>query len=179
LLVFGLAAGHELAYRLTLAAPLRDDVLTSSGHGYLAYLPLALSVTLALAVAAFAWRVVALLRGSRGGRAPAGVFAALPPVAFAVQEHAERLIYDGRFPVELVSDPTFAVGLVLQVPIALAAVVLARACELLAHQVAASLARKPPRARFAPFVARIASGVTLPRLHPLAFASSGRGPPLP
>lgn len=178
LLVFGLAAGHDLAYRLTVPGEhARRHELALAGHGYLAYLPLVLGICFALLAVAFGVRVFALVRRRTLRTTPAGLFAALPPLAFALQEHLERFVQLGRFPTELVTDPTFLVGLLLQVPFALAALVLARACDSLARGLAAALVGVRPSPGFAPFVARFATACSRPRLHPLALAYSERGPP--
>jgi len=108
----GTLVAHAVAYRL-LRAP------SEGVHGYLAHLPqlltvLALPVLLALAVAG-------------RSRAPkAWPFAAASVAAFVAQEHLERLAHTGELPL-LVDRPVFLLGLVLQVPFAIVAWLVARA----------------------------------------------------
>jgi hypothetical protein len=124
----GCLAAHSLAYHLVSAREER--------HGYLAFAPLLLGLLGALAI------VGVLLRGR--SLSPFAC-AALPPLAFVVQEHVERL--------ELVlTEPAFLVGLALQLPFALAALVAARAFLSAADRVLRALGgRRPPvRLRIAP-----------------------------
>jgi hypothetical protein len=148
----GCLAAHSLAYHLTGAG--------SEAHGYLAFAPLFIGVLAALAlVGAF----------RRGPRRPALHFAVLPPLAFVVQEHAERL--------QLVAtEPAFLVGLALQLPFSLAALVAARAFLGLADRVAAALAERPFPRR-APTLAAPLTRIVTPRISPLAASRSSRAPP--
>ena len=148
----GCLAAHSLAYHLVSAREER--------HGYLAFAPLLLGLLGAFAVAG------AFRRGRT--RSPL-VFAALPPLAFVVQEHAERL--------ELVmTEPAFLVGLALQLPFALAALVAARAFLGLADLVVEALSAPVVAAR-APVLAAPALAFDLPRPSPLAGSHSSRAPP--
>lgn len=148
----GCLAAHSFAYHL-VSAP-------SERHGYLAYAPLFLGL---LGAVAF----VGLVRRGRA-RSPLA-FAALPPLAFVVQEHAERLQL-------VVAEPAFLVGLALQLPFALAALVAARAFLGLADLVADALAARPALPR-ATALSPSLEVVHVPRLSPLAFSRSSRAPP--
>ena len=148
----GCLAAHSLAYHL-LSTP-------EERHGYLAFAPLFLGVLGAVAI------VGAVRRGRV--RSPLA-FAALPPLAFVVQEHAERLEL-------VVSEPAFLVGLALQLPFALAALVAARAFLGVADRVMEALAVRPKTLR-APVTAPAAAGVDLLRLTLLAGSRSSRAPP--
>jgi len=148
----GCLAAHSLAYHL-VAAP-------AERHGYLAFAPLFLGVLGAVAL-------VGLVRRGRA-RSPLA-FAALPPLAFVVQEHAERLQL-------VVTEPAFLVGLALQLPFALAALVAARAFLGLADLVADALTAPPDLPRAAALAAPL-EVVDVPRLSPLAFSRSSRAPP--
>ncbi len=53
-------------------------------------------------------------------------FAVLAPAIFSGQELFERLLHDGALPYTLVFEKTFALGLILQLPFALLACILAR-----------------------------------------------------
>jgi hypothetical protein len=178
LLVIGLLAGHSLGYRLAVAdAHERAHLLEESGHGYLAYAPLVVAVGLSLVVVAFAARVRAFVRGDQVREAPPWLFALLPPLAFLAQEYVERALHTHGFTWASALEPAVLTGLVLQIPIALIALAVARALARLAKVVARALgdARR----------ARIAS-LLLPgsyELEPLPSARvagrgwSERGPP--
>jgi hypothetical protein len=148
----GCLAAHSLAYHLVSNAEER--------HGYLAFAPLFLGLLGAAAI-------VGALR--RGRAHSPFFFALLPPLAFAVQEHVERL--------QLVAtEPAFLVGLVLQLPFALAALVAARAFLGLADLVAEALTVRP-RVRRAPAVLAPAPGPDVSRAMLLSGPRSSRAPP--
>jgi hypothetical protein len=75
-------------------------------------------------------------------RPPIPLFAVLPPIGFTVQEYVERLIGSGAVPYDLVVEPTFLVGLALQLPFSLAALLLTRALYALGFGVGRVLARR-------------------------------------
>lgn len=111
LATLGVLAGHEVAYAIT-ATP--QEVL----HGYLNHLP---QVTLLLALLS----LVGASFVERGSRLALWPFPAVALVAFAVQEHLERLAHSGSVPF-LLDKPFFVVGLLLQAVVAFAAWLLAR-----------------------------------------------------
>ena len=121
----GLLAGHDLAYRLT-----GSDGL--SLHGYLAHAP-QLVVVLALPAALLA------AAGTRRRAPRPAAFALLGSASFVAMEHLERL-GQGGLP-WLLTTPTFLVGLVLQLPFALAAWWIAR----LLLRLEPATRRRPPR----------------------------------
>jgi hypothetical protein len=98
-----------------------------AGHAYLGYTPAILLWGLALLLAGLVLCVWQGMRGGRPSAPPLRLFALLPPVGFAAQEHLERLIGTGRIPLDVVTEPTFLVGLALQLPFALAALLIAYA----------------------------------------------------
>ena len=153
----GVLLAHGLAYRLTGAdaAPI---------HAYLDHAPQVLVVML-LVGACFA----ALGPRARGPSVRLVPVAAL--VAFAVQEHVERLVHTGELPL-LATTPAFLVGLLLQVPVALCAWALAR--WLL--RAVAEPAGRPPHVPWMMFAIVVPDGfdVDVVRVRPLP----GRGPPL-
>lgn len=148
----GCLAAHSLAYHLVSVPEER--------HGYLAFAPLFLGVLGAVAV------VGAVRRGRV--RSPLA-FAALPPLAFVVQEHAERLEL-------VVAEPAFLIGLVLQLPFALAALVAARAFLGVADRVIDALVVRP-QTRRATATAAPATVVDVLRVTLLAGSRSSRAPP--
>jgi hypothetical protein len=119
---------HCFAYWLVAPGAERHMGLhADAGHAYLGYTPAIVIWGLALLLAGL---VLCVWQGMRGGRPsppPLRLFALLPPAGFAVQEHAERLVGTGVIPHDLVTEPTFLVGLALQLPFALAALLLAYA----------------------------------------------------
>ena len=153
----GVLVSHALAYRLT-ATP------SDRFHAYLEHAP---QVLLVLALSG-------IVLGGFGRRreAPAAhVFPLIAVTTFVLQEHIERVVHEGSLPV-LVTSPAFLVGLVLQVPVALVAWVLAR--WLLAAVGDAPARRIPVRPRFdLPLVAL--PGSALGSVDPPA--ALGRGPP--
>jgi hypothetical protein len=159
----GCLAAHFAAY--ALATPTAH---AHASHGYLGHLPLVGGAALAVVLAAALRQAV---RGRRGTRPSPWLFALLPPLAFALQEHAERLAQ----PALVVAEPTFLLGLALQLPFAALAWLLARAILRVADALGALIA-PPPRPRgFAPL--RLAAAWVAP-LHPvLTAAISERGPP--
>ena len=108
----GVLGAHALAYALTGTDP-------GSMHAYLSHAPQVVGVlaTLGLVGLAFQQRSV--------GRSHAWAFALLAPLGFACQEHVERLAHTGEVP-QLLTTPSFLVGLVLQVPVAILCVAVAR-----------------------------------------------------
>jgi hypothetical protein len=128
LAVAGSQVAHWLAYAVVgQTAAERAHLLADSGHGYLTYLPLALGLLTSLLVLALVSEVRHAAAGSTARPPGFWPFAALAPMLFACQEHLERLAHDGTFPWGAFAEPTFAVGLLLQLPFALAAYLVARA----------------------------------------------------
>jgi CDP-diglyceride synthetase len=144
LMIGGLLAGHALGYRLAITdAHARADALAHSGHGYLAYAPLALTVCFGLLLAVLVLRGLAAFRGAAGRPAASPTIVLLSPVAFVVQEFAERLIYSGHVPWTTMLEPGFLVGFALQLPFALAALLIAWALDSVAQVVGRALSARP------------------------------------
>jgi hypothetical protein len=179
LMIGGLLAGHWLAYRAAIGdAHARAHSLDVTGHGYLAYAPTIVAVCLALVLMALVLRVsLSLRRAPRA--APPAAFAALPLLAFSLQEHLERFVHSGELPWTAAFEPTFAIGIAVQLPFAFAALLVAEVLDSLAHAVGAALATaEPPRLSLQlPPVLTVAA-VAVPRLAVLARGYSGRAPPL-
>lgn len=167
-MLVGVVVAHALAYRWTVPAAERASVLRGTGHAWQAYLPFLLTPTLALLA-------FGLLRSAfdRGARPAAWPFAVLPPLAFVLQEHLERLAYDGSLRLAL-TTPVLA-GVLLAVPFGLAAYAIARALLGLTEAAARTLAARPPSLLASPALAAPASS---PVPTPVALAAGfGRGPP--
>lgn len=179
----GTEVAHWLAFRLVYpGAYERSVVLQQTGHGYFSWLPLAGGIGCALLVSA----LVVHGRGAADPEAGAVVatglwrFAVMPPLAFALQEHLERLISNGSV-MGVVFEPTFMLGVVLTLPFALVAYVVARLLLRVAEHVGRLLGRpRGSRLRYRPGLScPVAfSELFLPRVAVLAVGHAERGPPL-
>jgi hypothetical protein len=127
LAVAGSQAAHALAYHFVVTdSGERSQVLAGTGHGYLTLAPFGLALVTAILMLALVSEVRLSASGA-ASRTPAfWSFAALAPLTFVCQEHFERLLHDGTFPWGAATQPTFAVGLALQLPFALIAYLVAR-----------------------------------------------------
>ncbi len=127
LVAAGVVVSHTLAYSLT-------GTPTGPVHGYLGHAP---QLLLVLAIAGLAlgglesfrlesFRLESFRLGSSRLRPPAAwPFPAVALATFVIQEHLERYVHTGDVPV-LVGSRVFLVGLLLQLPVALAAWAIAR-----------------------------------------------------
>jgi len=148
LVLGGTEVAHAFAYRIVYPqAAVRLRVLTDTGHGYLDWIPLLLGVGAAAVLVGLLSSVVDALRRRPPAPVPAWAFALLPVTAFTLQELLERWFAVGGFPWWMVEQPTFRVGLVLQLPFALLAYVVARVLLRVAERVAVVL-RVAPRFAF-------------------------------
>ena len=175
----GCLAAHALAYRLVAAqAHPRSSLLALTGHGYLGYAPLVLGVLVAVLVVALGTVVAEVARGSSRPRLSASSFFMLPLLGFVVQEHVERYVHAGYLSPATVLEPAFLVGVVLQVPFALAAFLLARALLAVAEVVGKALAVRPRPRPVAQALHRLSPGAPdLARIAVLALGYPERGPP--
>ncbi len=164
---------HLVAYRLV--AP-RSEI----HHRTLAmpHWRLCVAVCLAALLVALAASLASAIRGRRRPDVPVWFFGLVPPLGFVVQEHLERLLHAGTVPYATALEPVFVVGLLLQLPFAVAAYLLARAVVTLGELVARALG-SARRARLvaSPTDRACARGADLPRLSALALGHSERGPP--
>jgi hypothetical protein len=177
----GSLLAHCFAYRLVEPdAHMRAHMLHESGHGYLTYAPRVFAGALALVLLALCAHAYDTYRGRAPRVAPPPwVFGALPPAGFVLQEHLERLVHTGSFALHAFVEPTFFVGLWLQVPFAAAAFLLARALLRVAERVGAALARVERARRPHTLVdALVPDSFDSPRIPVLARGRAQRGPPL-
>ena len=179
LLVAGQLAGHSLGYRVAIPdAHARADALAQSGHGYLGYVPVALTICLGLLLAALVFRGITAFRGlpSRPAASPALVL--LPPVAFVAQEYVERLVHVGHLQWAAALQPSFLAGLALQLPIALAALLLVWVLESIAERVGRSLSEQRPYPAPPSLLPAPAGAIALARSGGLERGYGERAPPL-
>jgi hypothetical protein len=173
---------HCLAYLLVSpGAEHQMGLHAEDGHAWLGYTPALAIWGLTLIVAGLVLCVGEGLRGRLPSRPPVRLFAVLPPIGFTVQEHLERLIGSGAVPYDLVVEPTFLVGLALQLPFSLAALLLTRALYALGFGLGRVLARRLAlrRAlRYAPpSLLRLPAAAVLVRPSVLATGHGPRAPP--
>ena len=153
----GVLLAHSLAYRLT-------STPTDPFHAYFEHVP---QILLLLALAVLALAGV----GSRLEVPRAAGFPIVALATFVLQEHVERLVHGGGVPF-LLTTPAFLVGLLLQVPVALAAWARGR---WLVGAVQASRTRRPRPARLVLCV-RSLLRADPPKASELRLPP-GRGPP--
>jgi hypothetical protein len=179
LTVAGWITAHEVAYRLALPHPhVGGPGSGTPGHAYLAYASLLVVLCLLVAVLCTAGLVARHHCLRTPSRRLLLLFVLLPPLGFALQEMTESLLTTGVLPAEAALEPTFLLGLLLQLPFALAALVVARVL----FAVARSLARTVDGARRPKLVSLDLSSPSVidacpPRLPALAFGYGERGPP--
>lgn len=179
LALLGSQLAHAADYRLIEpSAHERAEMLAGTGHGYFNYSLFFGALIGAATVAAF----VALVSDAHRGRVhrvpPCYPLVLLPLLTFVFQEHLERALHDGHFPLTAAIDPTFVVGLALQLPIALAMFGVARLLLRTAQALGRALADAPvvPVLRLTPLWTP--TPIVLPRTSPLSSGRTGRGPPL-
>ena len=180
LMAVGGVVAHAVAYRLlTPEHGSHAGMNHPHGESVFPHLEVCLAVCGAIAVAAVAISLFDRVCAMRRLVAPVWVFALVPPLGFVLQEHLEHALVTSALPLTAFAEPTFAVGLALQIPFALAAFLLARSLLAFAVALVARLGT-PPRVRllaaepsFWP-VARIGT----PRISALARGHGQRAPPL-
>ena len=176
----GTELAHALAYSLVYPqARIRWRVMAASGHGYTGWLTLAVAIAGALSLVGVFHGTVDAARRRPPRPVPAWAFGLLPLVAFSLQEFLERWVAVGGFPWWTVEQPTFAVGLALQLPFALLGFVLARLLSRVVEHIGVVL-RVRARIRFSlagTGIFRPTSVVELLRPPVLADRHAGRGPP--
>ena len=150
-MVAGSQTAHALAYRIVYRqTQFRIRDLLSTGHGYMVghpgWIPLALGMLVALELLGFVWTLVSAV-GHQSARPslPAWAFALLPLIGFTLQEFLERWFMGGSLPWWFVVQPTFRVGLLLQLPFGLAVYLMARLLLRATEQIAETLRIVPVR----------------------------------
>ena len=183
LAAIGWLGGHSLAYVFVEPhGAHREELLAETGHSYLQGAPIIIACALTVILTGL---VLAIHDGVRG-RARAHVrvwpLSLLPPVGYAAQEHLERLIELNEFPVGVVLEPTFLVGIALQVPLGAAAFLIARAVLAFGHALGRRVAIGPaprPCAWVPPASVSVPPDPVLARAPILAGGHGQRAPPSP
>jgi hypothetical protein len=179
LTVAGWISAHEVAYRLALPHPhAGGSDVAERGHAYLAFGALVLALCFLIALVCTAG-LVARPDGLRPPSRRLLLFVVLvPPLGFALQELAEGLLTTGALPYEAASEPTFLLGILLQLPFALAALTVARVLFAFARCLARSVggAGRPRRVSLELSLPPVIDACR-PRVPALAFGYGERGPP--
>jgi hypothetical protein len=183
LMVVGSQVAHVFAYRWVYPnAHVRLSELLATGHSYMgspSYAPMLLGFVFASELVAAGCVLVGALRRSRQRAVPAWAFALLPMLGFTLQEFIERWLSGSPFPWWMVLQPTYRVGLLLQLPFALVAYLVARLLLRAADRVGRILRGAVARPALIRVSLRwVVLEVDRPRRRVLASGRSGRGPPL-
>ena len=130
----GWFTAHSVAYRLAVPdSHDRAELLSATGHGYLELEPIFIACGLLLMSAGLFASVTQGIGDRPQGRLPVWLFTLMPALGFIVLEHLERMVGHHGFPYALALEPTFLIGLALQLPFAVAAVSFSYALHALAH----------------------------------------------
>src|SRR5436309_1076047 len=175
LMLGGSQLAHAVAYRLAYPqAHVRVVHMLATGHSYFTQLPLVLAAAGACLLVSLAVTACDAARGRPARALPAWAFALLPPLAFALQELLELSLHTGTFAWHVVLAPTFAPGLLLQLPFALLAYLVAWLLLRAAERIGLALQRPAPRLRIAP---AFALAPVAPAARLLAGRQLARAPP--
>lgn len=169
---------HSASY--LLVSPHDDErarVLADTGHGYLAFGPLLVAAAVTLVLLGLAAVAIEGARGRSRPRSASWPFAVLPVLGFAVQEHLERLFHEGGFPSLVALEPTFLLGVLLQIPLAAAALLVARVLTGVAHTLGRTLVGEVKPARVPAPLALAPDGTALLSPPRLALGYAERAPP--
>jgi hypothetical protein len=175
------AAGMLLAHQLTWGVAAHGHEAEVS-HGYLRYPAIFFALAAAVLAVASTRHFVQTLVGTEAAKVPSAVtFAVLPIVGFVFQEHLEHLVAARELEVGFFLSPPFVVGLVLQLPFALAALLVARLILRVIRTAVTTLRRAAARRRWVfvqlsvPVVCAAVGGRA--RSRGLSFSWAGRAPP--
>jgi len=172
-----MSGGKPLAVAYRLAYPqahVRVLHMIATGHSYFTRLPVVLAAAGACLLVALVVTACDAARGRTARALPAWAFALLPPLAFALQELLELSLHTGTFAWHAVLAPTFAPGLLLQLPFALLMYVVARVLLRAAERIGRALRRPAPRLRAA---LALAAAPVAPAVRLLAGRRLARAPP--
>jgi hypothetical protein len=174
----GSLGAHSLSYLFVSARTTEGagEASERAGNGGTSYLVLFLGIVAATAIVAACARLLLARAGARRAGVSHWLFFVLPPLAFASQELAERLLNAEAFPFHAALEPRFLVGLLLQLPFGLLALLVARALLRVVERIVRTLAGRSRRlATGAPW--QPGQIVDLPQIPALALGHAERGPP--
>jgi hypothetical protein len=180
LLLVAETIGHEAVARVFDRGDARHRLLTGVVVDSREIACTAAALAVALVLTAVAGRVLAAFRGARDRPLPRWRLAAIPAVAFLVQEHVERLAHDGGGGALVASaEPAVLAGLALQLPCGVLALLLVRTLLRRADDLGFALARRSS-GRLWPVLASLRGRLQASPFRPatLAAAHAGRAPPL-
>jgi hypothetical protein len=176
----GSMGAHSVSYLVVSARTTENagEASERASSGGPSYLVLFLGIFAATAiVAACARLLLGRARVRRAGSVSPWLFFMLPPLAFATQELAERLLHAEALPFRAAFEPRFLLGLLLQLPFGLLALLVARALVRVVERIADGFARRPRPRLAASAPSRPRQAVELPRIPALALGYAERGPP--
>ena len=181
LMAAGSLGAHATAALLTSAPAVEHgrELVERSSAGTAADSVVAGGIAGALVILAGGSWLVSLIRGRPRRGASHRLFFWMPPLAFSVQELLERVLRAEAAPFNAAFEPRFLIGLALQIPFGLAALLLARLLLRVAQRIVRALRRTPQFSlRRRPTLARPLIGCVPPRIPALALGYPQRGPPL-
>ena len=148
LMLGGSQFAHAVAYRIVYPqAHVRVLHMLATGHSYFTRAPIVLAAAGACLLVSLAFAALDAARDRPSRALPAAAFALLPPLAFVLQEMLELSLHTGTFAWRAVLAPTFVPGLLLQLPFALLAYVVARLLLRAAARIGRALAPSVPALR--------------------------------
>lgn len=180
LMVAGSVGAHIVA-RIVTGAHVSEGSRESAERastGMAGHTVMLVGIVAALTFVACVMRLVSIIRRRPGSGTSPGFFFVLPPLAFVLQEIVERLLHAEAAPFQSAFEPRFLMGLALQIPFGLVALLAARILLRVAARIARALSPSPfiPLGRRSP-VARQPTVCELPRIPALALGYPQRGPP--
>jgi hypothetical protein len=175
----GSLAAHSLSYTFVSAraAEHGPEASERASSGSASDLVLLIGMLAALAAAVVVFALAR--RRRRGVGASPWLFFVLPPLAFASQELAERLLHAEAFPFQATLETRFLLGLLLQLPFGLLALLVARALLRVVERLVLALGAERPLRLRTSVSWSLPDPVVLPRIPALALGYPQRGPPTP
>ena len=169
----GMLLAHQFAWELG-----GHEHAGGAAHGYLQYGAIFAALGVATLIVAATTQLIRGVAGAGVAHAPpARVFAIVPIIGFLLQEHLEHIVAERELEVTFFLTAPFLLGLALQIPFALAALLVARLILGLVTRVV----RAVGSLGIVPGLASLLVLVPLvPELAPrpvLATLSAGRAPP--
>jgi hypothetical protein len=180
--VAGWLVAHGVAYRLVASGGEGSHAMVEgTGHGHLAFSSYVMAVSMGVLLLALAGAVVAGALGRTRPAVPLAPYVVLPLVDFVSHSVLESLRHGHVVSMGVALEPVFLVGLALQLPLALAALLLVRAGLGWAEGLGRGLTprwRARPRALAPPAPPRLLIGTEhRPIISVLSSCCAGRGPP--